>query len=638
VISSALRVGGGPLRTAKRALRVVGRDGLAGLRRGLHIARQAGGSSDRNDYAEWIRRYDTMSDELRDRMRNIQSGFETKPLISVLLPVYNPGPQWLTAAIDSVLGQIYEHWELCIADDASTDPQIRPLLERYQRSDPRIKVEYRVRNGHIAAASNSALALAAGDWIAFLDHDDLLSEQALFWVVEAINRHPDAGMLYSDEDRIDERGTRIEPYFKPDWNYDLLLSQNFVCHLGVYRKALVERLGGLRTGFEGAQDWDLALRCGERLDPGQIIHIPWVLYHWRAHAGSTALSVAVKPYARDAGLRAVRDHLRRNRTAATVRTDDRGYCRVAYELPEPPPLVSLIVPTRNGLDLLRRCIESILGKTEYPSFEILIVDNGSDEPAVLRYLAGLGTNPRVRVMRDDRPFNFSALNNRAVEHARGEVIGLVNNDIEVITTDWLNEMVALALQPGVGAVGARLWYPDDRLQHGGIVLGIGGVAGHAHKRLPKGLTGYFGRAALVQSFSAVTAACLVVRKALYQEVGGLDESRLTVAFNDVDFCLKLRERGCRNLWTPYAELYHHESATRGYEDTPEKQARFARELEENRRRWSDVLKWDPAYNPNLTVEHEDFSLAWPPRSPRGTFAVSQTGNGEGSAVSDSGLE
>jgi GT2 family glycosyltransferase len=295
---------------------------------------------------------------------------------------------------------------------------------------------------------------------------------------------------------------------------------------------------------------------------------------------------------------------------------------VRYELPESPPLVSLIVPTRNGLELLRRCINSILEKTDYPNYEILIVDNGSDQQAVLEYLANIVNDRRVRVLRDDRSFNFSALNNSAVQSARGEVVGLINNDIEVISPDWLSEMVSIALQPSVGAVGARLWFPDETLQHGGIILGVGGVANHSHKHLPRGVPGYFGRAALIQSFSAVTAACLVVRRDLYEQVGGLDEANLAVAFNDVDFCLKLREAGYRNVWTPHAELYHHESATRGYEDTPVKKERFEREIAHKRRRWGAVLTTDPAYSPNLTLEYEDFSYAWPPRSKVGTYAVS----------------
>jgi len=275
--------------------------------------------------------------------------------------------------------------------------------------------------------------------------------------------------------------------------------------------------------------------------------------------------------------------------------------------------VTLIIPTRNGLALLRRCVSSVLEKTDYPNYEVLIVDNGSDDRDVLEFLDRVVADRRVQVRRDDRPFNFSALNNRAVEVARGELVGLINNDIEVVNRSWLTEMVGIALQPGVGAVGARLWYPDNTLQHGGIVLGVGGVAGHSHRRLPRGADGYFNRANLIQSLSAVTAACMIIRKRIYLEAGGLDEKHLAVAFNDVDFCLKVRELGYRNVWTPYAELYHHESATRGYEDSPEKRGRFATEVAYMKQRWGTILRNDPAYSPNLTLDREDFSIAWPPR-------------------------
>jgi len=594
----------------KKAHSVYRRGGLGGLKQALVQAIPR--AMRNNDYLEWVRCYDRLDDEQRTKMRQRIEAMAVKPLISVIMPTYNPNPEWLSEAIESVRKQIYPNWELCIADDCSSDPGIRPLLERFAASDPRIKVVYRERNGHISAASNSALELASGDWIALMDHDDLLPAHALYWVAEAINEHPEARLIYSDEDKIDVGGQRSSPYFKCDWNRDLFYSHNLITHLGVYSASLIREVNGFRIGFEGAQDYDLALRCIERIAPEQIHHIPRVLYHWRIHSDSTAAFGEAKPYAQQAGEKALKEHLLRLGIDAQVESVELGY-RVRYALPAEPPLVSLIIPTRNGLALIRQCIESIREKTTYPNYEILVVDNGSDEPEVLEYFDTLASEPRIRIIRDDRPFNYSQLNNSAVALAEGEVLGLLNNDIEVISPDWLSEMVSHALRPGVGAVGAKLYYPDGTLQHGGIILGLGGCAGHAHKGFPGDSPGYYGRMCLISGFSAVTAACLVIKKSRYEEVGGLNEEDLTVAFNDVDFCLKLREAGYQNVWTPYAELIHHESVSRGYEDTPEKQARFASEVEYIQRRWGQLLDADPAYSPNLTLSFEDFSYAWPPR-------------------------
>lgn len=624
LVRSAVRLGGGLPATATKAVAAYRRGGIAGLQRGVALVEAvqmgnptgvpvAGGSDDRNDYAEWLRRYDLLDDERRAALRTRQEFFAVQPLISVVMPTYNPNPAWLVEVIESVRQQIYPHWELCIADDCSTNPAIRQTLERYQREDSRIKVVFREQNGHISAASNSAIAIATGDWIALLDHDDLLSEQALFWVAEAINQVPDVRLIYSDEDKIDADGQRFGAYFKTDWNRPLFYSQNMISHLGVYHAELLRDIGGFQVGMEGSQDYDLALRCIERIDDRQIHHIARVLYHWRVHGESTAMSSEAKPYAQMAGERALAAHFARRGVDASVERVRDSY-RVRYALPAQPPLVSLIIPTRNGLELLRTCVQSILALTTYPHYEILIVDNGSDDPATLDWLAGVQRDQRVRVLRDDRPFNYSALNNGAARQARGEVLGLLNNDLEVITPDWLDEMVSHALQPGTGAVGARLWYPDNTLQHAGVIVGLGGVAGHAHSRMLRHHDGYFGRASLLSAFSAVTAACLVIRKSIFEEVGGLNEIELEVAFNDVDFCLRVRELGYTNMLTPYAELYHYESATRGLDDTAEKSARFGREVQYMMQRWAPLLQHDPAYSPNLSLRYADFSLAWPPRS------------------------
>ena len=399
-----------------------------------------------------------------------------------------------------------------------------------------------------------------GSWITLLGHEDQLPAHALFCVVDAINKHPYAKLIYSDEDRIDHAGRRESPYFKPDWNRDLFLSQNLIGHLGVYRTALVRELGGFRSEFDGSHDYDLALRYSEQLEPSEIHHIPNVLYHSRAAPESTE-----KACAQHVAGRAVGEYLERRGIPARVEIDDIGY-RVRYELPSPAPRVTLIIPTHNGHALLDRCISSIRTLTAYPQYDILVIDNGSDDGRSQAYLLALESAGHARVLRDARPFNYSALNNAAVDAARGPIVCLLNNDTEVITPDWLDEMVALACQPGVGAVGARLWYPDDRLQHAGVVLGVAGIAGHAWRHLPRSQLATSSRANLLQSYAAVTAACLVVRKDLYLRAGGLNERDLAVAFNDVDFCLKLRELGYRNVWTPHANLYHHEWASRGPEE------------------------------------------------------------------------
>lgn len=603
---------GGYLNLARKASSIIAREGLSGARLAWRNSNAQTNSSSENNYEQWLRRYATLDDPARARIRNDIAGFPAQPLISIVMPVYNPEPNWLAEAIDSVRNQLYPHWELCIADDCSTSPAVHPILERYAAIDSRIKVFYRPANGHISEASNSAIELATGDWMALLDQDDLLSEDALFYVARTINEKPQIELIYSDEDKI-SNGKRFDPYFKPDWNPDLLRSHNAVCHLGVYKLDRVRSIGGFRKGYEGAQDHDLVLRFTDQLSEGQIVHIPRVLYHWRSHASSTAQSGGNKSYAALAGQKAVSDHLDRKGIRGRVEILPTGMYRTLYDLPEEPPLVSLIIPTRNGLRLLRKCVESILQKTDYPNYEILIIDNNSDDPATLEYFRQIETDSRVFVMRDEQPFNYSLINNGAVSKARGDFVALINNDIEVISPNWLSEMMSHAVQTGVGVVGARLWYPDDRLQHGGVVLGIGGVAGHAHKFLPKGAHGYFSRGELTQTLSAVTAACVVVRKSTYEAVGGLDEN-LMVAFNDVDFCLKVREAGWRNVWTPFAELYHHESATRGSEDTPQKKERFRREVMLMLAKWGEKLISDPAYNPNLTLDREDFSLAWPPRN------------------------
>ena len=565
-------------------------------------------------YDTWLQLYDAQSPEALDALARQAAALPVQPLFSIIVPVYNTEERWLRKCVDSVRRQAYGRWELCLANDASPSPHVRRLLDRMAAEDPRIRIVHREENGHISAASNSAIGIAGGDWLVLLDHDDELHPAALAELAGAINRFPGWKVVFTDEDKIDEQGRRFDPYMKSDWNYDLFLSHNCISHLGAYEAALVREVGGFRVGIEGSQDWDLALRCIERLAPGQVGHIPKVLYHWRAIAGSTALAPQEKDYAHHAGLRAIAGHL--ERTGSSGRVEDipgqRGNYRVRYAVPDPAPLVSIIIPTRDRVELLRACVDSILGTTTYPAYEIVIVDNQSREAETRDYLASLAGETRVRVLPHDAPFNYSEINNRAAAAARGTLLCLMNNDITVITPGWLEEMVGHACRPGVGAVGAMLYYPNDTIQHAGVIIGAHGVAAHAYSGYGRGYPGHMSRARLAQELSAVTAACLVVTREAYERVDGLDP-QLNVAFNDVDFCLRLRQAGYRNVWTPFAELYHHESATRGYEDSPEKAERFNGEVVYMRDRWGAALQYDPFYSPNLSVTDTLYQLAFPPR-------------------------
>lgn len=606
-----LRVGGIPKLVAK-GFKLLRTEGIDGLRRQLRNEIDL-----KYEYTDWVEKYDTMTDANRAAIRRHMETLPYRPCISVIMPVYNTPEKWLHRAIDSVKSQIYPDWELCIADDASFQPAVMQILEEYASKDPRIKIALRTGNGHISAASNTAIEMATGEFIAFLDHDDELSEHALYLVAVELNRHRDAALIYSDEDKIDEAGRRYGPYFKPDWNPALFVTQNFICHLAVYRTEIVRRIGGLRLGYEGAQDWDLALRVSENIAPSSIRHIPHVLYHWRAVAGSTAVAEEEKNYAKEAQRKTLQSHFERiGKTAAVLPAGDQ-YWRIKYALPDPPPKVSIIIPTRNGFDLLYRCIESIFTKTIYHGYELIVVDNQTDDPKTLDYLTRLERERSVRVLRYDAPFNYAAINNFAVQHATGQIVALLNNDLEVIAPDWLQEMVSYANQPEIGAVGAMLYFPNDTIQHAGVVLGIGspppGVAGHVYKNRSRGYSGQASRALLCQDMSAVTAACMVVRRDVFEQVGGLDEKNLPIAFNDVDFCLRVKESGYRNIWTPYAELYHYESASRGYENTPEKRERFEVEKQYMMARWQNELLSDPAYNPNLALGRVPFTLSFPPR-------------------------
>ncbi|MBK8753886.1 MAG: glycosyltransferase [Candidatus Competibacteraceae bacterium] len=528
-----------------------------------------------------------------------------RPVVSIVMPVYNIDPCWLEAAISSVTQQIYPNWELCIADDGSTRQETLDALRRLR--DPRCKIEFMESNQGIAGASNVALALATGEYVAFLDHDDELTRDALYHVVKAINDH-DPDFIYSDEDKLSLEGYHLEPHFKPDYSPDLLLSTNYICHFSVYRKTVLDQAGSFREGFEGSQDHDLVLRTLDYTD--RVFHIPRVLYHWRMIPGSTAAKFDSKNYAWAAGRRAIEDTLQRRSIIGGVTLGQHpGTYRVKRVI-QGQPRISILMPFRDQPDWLRTCLDSILEKTSYPNFELLGISNNSVEPATFALMEHYAAaDSRIRFIRHDVPFNYAALNNFAVGQVEGEHLLLLNNDMAVISSDWLEALLEHSQRTEVGAVGAKLYYPDDTIQHGGVIIGIGGIAGHAHRQFQRHNPGYFSRLHQIQNVSAVTAACLMVKKSLYQAMGGMDEKHLAVAFNDVDFCLRLREKGYLNIFTPYCELYHYESKTRGHEDTPQKQHRFAQEVAYMRKRHRAILQnGDPYYNPNLPLDRDDFGM------------------------------
>ncbi|KLU99924.1 glycosyltransferase family 2 protein [Photobacterium aphoticum] len=528
-----------------------------------------------------------------------------KLLFSVLVPVYKPDLMLFAEMVRSVQTQTYQHWQLILVDDGSQSASLTEMLN--QLKSDKIQVVVRETNGHISAASNSGLQAAIGDFVVLLDQDDLLHPDALKCMAYYLSIHPNANVLYSDEDKIDAVGQRAEPHFKPSFNRDLLYSHNYISHLGVYRRSLLREIGGFREGVEGSQDYDLLLRCVAHSKPEQIVHVPYVLYHWRAIAGSTALAESEKCYAQQAGLKALQDHLGKSGATVTQGKLANTY-KVTWPVPEQRPLVSIIIPTKNGQSLVCQCIDSLYRLTTYPNFEVLLVDNGSDDAKALAYFTEFAEQGLVRLIDYPHPFNYSAINNYAVQQAKGEYLVLMNNDIEILSPSWLEDMVGHLARPDVGCVGAKLYYPNGSIQHAGVVIGLGGCAGHSHRYFPQEAHGYANRLQLTQNYSAVTAACLGVRKSVFEQVGGLNEIDLTVAFNDVDFCLKVGKAGYRHVWSPYIEMVHHESISRGLDNTKEKQQRYMREVGYMQDTWGTVGYQDPCYSPWLTYIKEDFSF------------------------------
>ncbi|MBD2024950.1 glycosyltransferase [Leptolyngbya sp. FACHB-711] len=558
-------------------------------------------------YERWMQKHTPQAEELK-RMKQIASVLAYKPLISIVVPVYNTPEEFLREAIESVIAQLYPHWELCLADDASPDPHVKDVLKEYAEKDDRIKVVFREENGHISRCSNSALELATGEYIALLDHDDTLAPEALFEVAFLLNQHPEADMVYSDEDKIDEQGNRRDPYFKPDWSPDTFLGRMYTCHLGVYRRSIISEIGGFRAGYEGSQDYDLVLRFTEKTN--KVFHIAKILYHWRIHEQSAASGTEAKPYAYIAAKKALTEALQRRGEPGTIEDvpDYLGHFSVRYEVKQ-PGLVSIIIPTKDLGYVLNQCLESIFTKTTYPNFEVVLINNGSTEPYTEKVIGEwLNREPgRLRCYMLGIPFNYSKLNNYGVSKANGEYFLFLNNDTEVITPDWLEIMVGQAQRSSIGAVGAFLLYPDNTVQHAGVIVGLAAFAGHPFTRYPANSPGYFGLLLSDNNYSAVTGACLMCKREVFESVGGFNED-LAVAFNDVDLCLRFMMQGYRNVCCAQAELYHYESKSRGSEDLPEKKARFLKECEYMKQKWQEFYEHDPCYNPHLTRQHCDYRI------------------------------
>lgn len=568
-----------------------------------------------HDYEHWLSLNASPSPADYQRMKKIEASFAIRPRFSIVMPTYNTPPELLRGCLDSLLAQTYQNFEICIADDNSPNPDVVATLTDYARRDPRVRFIKRQFNGHISAASNTALSLATGDFVVLVDHDDLLPDYALFVVACYINRHPQADILFSDEDKVTASGQRLHPYFKGDFNQYLMYGHNMVSHLGIYRRELIEQVGGFRLGLEGSQDYDLLLRCFEVIGSDSIVHIPHVLYHWRIIPGSTAMSADQKDYAIIAAQNAINGHFERQ--GIPLRSVD-GFapgCTAVRPSRTFGASVSIIIPTRNGFEILKTCVDSIFVR-DHANVEVIIVDNGSDDPETLAYLDELAARESVRVLTDSDEFNFSRINNMAATIARGEILCFLNNDTEVLSTDWLNRARTFLSMDEVGMVGARLLFPDGDLQHFGTVLGMGThrVVGVPHLGMDANEPGYFGKARLLQEVSAVTAACMFMRRADFEAVGGFEEE-LRVAYNDIDLCLKVRALGLKILVDPDITLIHKESRTRGSDKYGARARRLEEEARWMRARWASELDNDPYYSPNIDLGRVDFAYAARSRQP-----------------------
>jgi O-antigen biosynthesis protein len=567
------------------------------------------------EYSNWIKKYDSLDFKSISALKLLNSHISKQPIISIILPVYKTKLVLLEKAICSVLNQIYGNWELCIIDDFSNDNSITKLIESYVAKDKRIKFRQLSENSNISAASNEGIKLATGDFIAFLDHDDELRMHSLLHIAEAVNKYPNIKLIYTDEDKIDEKGNRMDPFFKSDWNPDLILSQNYICHLLCIDRQILDSVDGFDDALSGCQDWDLVLRVTEHINQDQIFHIPKILYHWRKTEDSTSTDIQSKDDIVSTSIKCVDNCIKRRSIDARIDIVREGmnYFHIMRELPSKPPSVSILIPSRDNQKLLKNCVDSIIENTDYENFEIIIIDNDSKKIETKIYLDSLKLNDWIRVIQFKGEFNYSKINNFGVQQSDSEVILLLNDDTEIISPFWLTQLVSNCTREEIGCVGPKLLYPNKKIQHAGIVLGIGGVAGHQGKGEDANSTVNFSRFNLSQNCSAVTGACLAVRRKLYLKVGGLDGKNLKVAFNDVDFCIRISQLGFRNLYLASVSIFHHESFSRGSDLHGDNKIRFAREIEYMEKKWNSVIKSDPYYNPNLTIMREDFSLSFPPR-------------------------
>jgi len=562
-----------------------------------------------NPYKYWVKN-NQIDKERKEEIRKEIDKLKYHPLISIVMPVYNVDVKWIREAVRSIKNQIYTNWELCIADDASTKPRLRRYLERISQHE-KIKVVFREKNGHISEATNSALKLVEGEFVALMDNDDYIYPHALAEVVKVLNKKPETDFIYSDEDKLEMTGKRVDPFFKPDWSPDLFMSTNYLCHFTLARKKIIDLVGGFRKGYEGSQDYDLFLRITEKTQ--NIEHIPDILYSWRKIPGSTAAVYSDKGYAQTTSLQSLKDALKRRKIKGTVTKGlFPGSFRVKYDIVG-NPLVSIIIPTKDKREYIERCISSLLSKTTYNNYEIIIVDTGSTEKDTLEYYETIKNNPKIRFVYWKKPFNYSSVNNFGVQHAKGEYILLLNNDTEVISHNWIEGMLEHAQREEIGAVGVKLLYPDDRTQHVGVILGVGGptkeesIANHAMRLFSNDIAGIPYTKDIIRNYSAVTAACLMVKKDKFEKIGGFEE-KLRIAFNDVDLCLKLWADGLFNLYTPYVELYHHESVSVGTpNDGKRDMDEFKTEVEYMRNKWGEVIETDPFYNKNLTWRNTSYT-------------------------------
>lgn len=555
-------------------------------------------------YGPWYEAYIPSAEELKKQR---ETKWEYCPKISIAVPAFKTPEVFLCQMIESLLEQTYENWELCIVDASPEDASMEYVLREYAEKDERVRWKKLEENKGIAENTNEAFYMAEGDYVGLLDHDDLLAPNALYEIVKALNEDQRIDVIYTDEDKV--RGEELEhfqPHLKPDFNPDLLKSNNYICHFFVVKKELLIQVRGVRKEFDGAQDYDFIFRCTENAE--KVHHIPEILYHWRTHQSSTADNPESKLYAFEAGKRAIEGNLERSGLLGRVsHTKDYGFYRVKYDV-KGEPLISVIIPNKDAKEDLEKCVNAVLQKSTYENYEILIVENNSVTEEIFKYYEELSKNPKIRILKWKKGFNYSAINNYAAAKAKGEYLLFLNNDTEVITLDWMEEMLGFAQREDTGAVGVKLCYGDDTIQHAGTVIGIGGIAGHMFTDMPKERSGYMHKASLIQDLSAVTAACMMVKRQVFEEVGGFEE-KLTVAFNDVDLCLRMREKGYLVVYDPYAELYHYESKSRGTEDSKEKVRRFQSEIEFMRCRWEDLLKkGDPYYNKNLSLTKWNYSL------------------------------